>query len=639
MVHLTPGDVNISDRTIENSLMSHPFRPRLSDDQKFTQHFAQTTHSMIPVYKRDLTKMKIPLSAVVVPFPKDVGAPPLLPHRVSKCAVCKKCKAFASARSVPCPDGSGWLCGFCEHKNPFVSGSQEYFAAQHQSSVWDVDVNTDGGGVTQDPFYHLLVIELSEASVNNGLFNFVIESLEKKVETLDSGRFCVCVFNRGIQFPVVTSDGKRYSMATMIDLEDSCFPSPDTMFFDLEDGKETFLAYLNYLKTLKSGPPSAGVLQLVKAFNDFAVSEKIPVVLVTCQANIEPIEKFREYASTMAFKAQCNLEIWTVKPEMYQPDYSGLSELAIFVNAKVHLCDPVQMNVLPGEIVKSLFDPKFTDVVIFSVMSPCFKVKEIFGAGYWRSEQAFTVPALGANDSVYFVLDYDVSQVKTAAPGIQFQVRYFDQEGRRVLRVISTWFSIVDNMNTCAMHAYYDVVAATLMHQALDKIREFGSMEAFRAKLEELKKGYIEDTFAKLFLMNTDAVSFQRVTNCLTYGGSLVDKVALPSIFGRCPSDVSLFLSPVCYAFNLYSNTMGEPFTANVRPIQGGAYYVKLPDRHGVILLAPTEDVGLWSQAISEPPLSELMASVCQETIVEILSPTTSATHPLFVHLNKCFRP
>ena len=357
---------------------------------------------------------------------------------------------------------------------------------------------------------------------------------------------------------------------------------------------------------------------------------------------MEPVDKFREYASTMVFKDQCNLEIWAVKPEMFAPDYSGLAELAIFVNARVHLChlcDPVQLNVLPDEIVKSLFDPKFTDVVISATFSPCLKIKEIFGAGYWRSEQAFTVPALGANDAVYFVLDYDVSQMKMASPGVQFRVRYFDQHGRRVLRVISTFFSIVDNMNTCAMNAYYDVVSATLMHQALDKIREFGNLEAFRTKLQELRQGYLEDTFAKLFLMNTDPLSYQQVASCLTYGSALVDVLALPYVFGRCPTDVSRFISPICYPFNLYSPAMGEPFTANMRPLANGAYYVKLPDGHGAVLLAPTEDVALWSQAISEPPISELIASVCQETIIEILSPSTSATHPLFIHLNKCFRP
>ena len=123
----------------------------------------------------------------------------------------------------------------------------------------------------------------------------------------------------------------------------------------------------------------------------------------------------------------------------------------------------------------------------------------------------------------------------------------------------------------------------------------------------------------------------------LTHGERLLTKTAFPLVIGRHPSDIAAFFAPLAYSFGIGSTEVAGPFVVNGRPVQAGAYYVVLPGKRGAVVLGSREDVAEWAKLVNESPMSDLIGTVCQEEVVEILAPSTSLGHPWYAHLRTCF--
>jgi hypothetical protein len=377
------------------------------------------------------------------------------------------------------------------------------------------------------------------------------------------------------------------------------------------------------------------MLSVITTLNSFCVADKIPVVLLTALLTVDESEPMRAFAAAQAFCPTTHFDIFIVQPPVLTPDYGPLSDLTLFLNARIHFCDLSQYAILPNEILSSLFETKFVDVIIYCLPSSILKVADILGPGFRRAEKQFALPSMGVGDTVYFYFDYNLPALKYLSPSAQFQVRYFDALGRRVIRQMSATFTLVDNMYTCAMNVNYDVYVAATVIRAAEQNRENAAIEAVHASLRAAKVGLLNDTFAVLFLLEIEKPTKARLEQALTKGAGLLSRAALSQVMGKSPRDVAAFMAPLAYRLELGAEALEGPFTVVGKQLQRGAWYVALP-RRGVVLLAPGEDADVWTQAVSAPPLQELIAAVCQEPLVEILTPAASASHPLYVHIHKC---
>jgi DNA-directed RNA polymerase subunit RPC12/RpoP len=615
-------------------------RIQLNAEQQFLAHYLSQTHHMILVHSQNYEKMKVPICVAVTPFPRGLPSPPLLPYNFATAPACARCRAKATHRYVHCPDNRGWLCPLCNHKTLYTDRHPSFRdSPQVQALVWegfscpvDTPWEAEIAPVRHRNDDFLLVLELSELS--RPIYVAVLDRLREKVASMAQGRFSIFVLNRALQYPLVR--GHRFALALAPDLEDFCPPPMDCVLFDLETDRELFLKYIAHLRDLKPQIVLGSMLSVIKALNAFCASDKIPVVLLTSLLAIDESEAVRSFVATQVFRPTTHFDIFVIRPPVFIPDYGPMSDLTLFLNARIHFCDLSQYAVLPDEIIASLFELKLIDVIIYCLPSAVLKVADILGPGVRRAEKQFALTSICTGDTVYFYFEYNIATIKFLAPGVQFQVRYFDALGRRVIRQMTATFTLVDNMYSCATNVNYDVYIAGTVMRAIEKNRENTEIEAVHAALRAAKVGFLDNTLAMLFLLQTEKLVQSRVEQALKKSAGLLSREALSQVMGKCPSDIAAFVAPLAYRLALGAEELEGPFTIGGRKLQRGAWYVVLPGGHGVVLLAPGEDADAWAQAVNVPPLQRLIASVCHETIVEILTPAASATHPLYVHIHKC---
>jgi hypothetical protein len=250
---------------------------------------------------------------------------------------------------------------------------------------------------------------------------------------------------------------------------------------------------------------------------------------------------------------------------------------------------------LAADIVASLFDLNFAEVGIWATSSHTFRISNVLGPGIRHSDTHFSFATLTTGDTVYFYFDYTGRVLKFPTPAIQFHIRYFDRRGHRVVRTMTTTFTMTDNVSAIVASADDDVCRAAVATLAADKYREFGRLQ------------------------NND----------------LFPETSICDVFGRSPTDVARFLAPTAYALSLGSAQLSGPFPLRGYPFRSGALYIPLPRRRAALLLADGEDVVRWSEEVKYPPIQNLIGTICRETTIEIVSPL-SVGHPLLDHLRRC---
>jgi hypothetical protein len=477
------------------SLAEMTKRFKLSAEQESLLPYLPQTYRFLPVRRDDLCKIKIPFCVGVCPFPSDLPAPPSAPYNFSSAPFCQKCHAKATNRFCHCPDNKGWLCGICNFKNLYSDDRPMFQGAlQVQVPVWEcfsfhgaspVDIS-HVVPIQHHLLYHLLVFELSDFA--QPIFTLAIDRL---VDALGPGYFSLFAFNSGLIIPVIASDRRRFSVATVVDMADApVLPPARLLFFDVEKERDLFIRYLQFLKGLKPSMVTFSILSLVKTLNSLLAEDGIPASLVVCQTPIDEEETIRQFAIESAFKPFTHFEFFALDPLSFPPDYGPLSHLSLFLNAAFHKCNLAQVHVLPERIVQSLFNLKFVDVLITCFCSPMFKVAHVLGPGSQRADTAFSVVLMAVNDTIYFYFNYNFPTMKVTQPAIQFQVRDFDALGRQIVRVFATTFPFADNMYTCTVNACLDLYITAVAVLAV----------------EQATSDFVDDSFVRLLLISIDKI-------------------------------------------------------------------------------------------------------------------------------------
>jgi hypothetical protein len=454
---------------------------------------------------------------------------------------------------------------------------------------------------------------------------------------LATGYFSIFVVAGLLRFPLISRNRDSYTFCTLPDADNGLFPPIRCTFFDIRKEATLFRQYLSFLKALLPEPSRVSVLSIVRVLDRYCVSDRIPVVFFTCDCFLDRREDFSAYASGRAFDGATHVEIFAMRAGHTNVDFSALCELSLYMNSRVHFCDSEEFAILPSLLTSSLFDYKVSDVLLMCTCSPSLKVVDILGCGVRLADRSFGLTSIGVDDCVYFYFDYDVSSIKSFAPSIQFQIRYFDPLGRRVIRVCTAFFSLVDNMNSCAQSVDYDIFAASIVVRSLDKQREFGKLKTVEESLRALGATFLGDPLCTLFLLNGDKFWSARTEEILLRGPRLLNPLCLSSLMGKSPDEIAAFFAPIGFSLNLSFGTPEGPFLVNRKFPASGACYIKLFGRRGVLVLAAGENVAQWIECSGNGQLMTALGPVLDEISIELLTPVSSNSHPLWIHLTKCF--
>jgi hypothetical protein len=286
------------------------------------------------------------------------------------------------------------------------------------------------GPVFDQSLYHFLVFEISDATLP--IFHAVLDKLVEKFQSVSFGFFTVFVICGLLKFPLIDRDRHSFRFVAVADLDDCKLPPISCTVFDVRNDGELFLSYVEFLKTLPPVPSRLSVLSLVENLDRYCVRGRIPVTLFTHGCFVHDQATLRGFATGRAFDHAIHIELFVYNNPA---DLSALGELSLYMNSRVHFCAKEEADIVPSMVIHSLFEYKVGDVVMHCLHSPTIKIMDILGAGVRLSDRAFGLTSMGVDDAVYFYFEYDVSTIRPLAPAIQFQVRYFDPLGRRVIRV------------------------------------------------------------------------------------------------------------------------------------------------------------------------------------------------------------
>ncbi|KAH0791202.1 TKL family protein kinase [Histomonas meleagridis] len=552
------------------------------------------------------------------------------------------CHGLASNMFIQCPDGN-YLCQICSKKSKLLLGPNMVSESpQFKENVYDINFpdspqrEANFKGVQLESKLHLLVIEKTQATCDNNLFMNTLTNFSQKIDKIEDGFVSVFTFDETLTVPLVKETS--FSLQSYCDLDGAILPDAKKLFFDLSRQKELFFSYINLLLRLQPRKPSLNVFNVVLTVSTFSSKLGISSLIVTSLNPIGTSDKYRELG-LQSLKISSPLNICCVTPLQYQPDYTPLSELSLISNAHVSIYTQDQLDTLPNIFVDTLFRPKYSNTFIYAVVPPQFKIVDIKGPGLRRSDKSFVIPSIQEDDTIYFYLDYDVSRLDMTSPSVQFQFRYYDGYHQRIARIMSFNFSLSDNMHATSINCDYDVFISSAIISSIDKARETDDPQSALTELNNLRNNFFNDNFAKLFLYNQPSFILEKVLKSFNNAVKLLTSDNFSYLMGNSPYNISLFFVPIAYTFNLNSVEMKGPFTLPSVGLQTGAIYVKLSSERAAILLAKDENVQQWAEAVNAPPVSELIAQVCQERVIEILSPLTSAKHPMYQHIMKCMLP
>lgn len=617
---------------------------RQTPEQQYARCYLRSSHYTLPKDQHDFQKMKIPLVIGVTPFPSVSTAPPLLDCNFRQVPHCPNCGAIVNYQPDYCQNGASFICKFCHDKvtqwglnaspnSPLYSSSvfDTYFP---ESTEKETSFNENSRKIKFTPELHLLVIEKTEATWKSGLFIETIKKIKEMIMELDEGYYSVFVFNKLLKVPYITGNNKGLRIINIVDLSSDVLPTPDKIFFNLKTQKELFLGFMDILMEEEEVLiPSLILYDLITSLMIYCNKYGIPALLVTSQNEVGFIDKYREFGFK-AMKLFCSFNICCVRSND-KIDYSPLSELALLANVHVSIYSQEQNNILPQTIINMLLQPNFPNIIVNGVIPSEFKIVDIKGSGLRRTNNSFLISSLSENDTIYFYLEYDVSSLNTLTQFIQFHCRYFDYKRQRIVRIMSMSFNIGDLQNV-SINTDFDMFIASFVISAIDKARENQNANSAINEIKKYKSIYFDDKFAVSFFRQQPSFITCKVQSAFINAGKLLTSESFSYLMSNSPSNISLFLSPIGYSFNLNSTEMQGPFPISGYKLESGALYIKMSVNNAVILLSSCEDIEQWSQAIVSSPTNELINQACTEKVIEILSPLTSKKHPFYIQLSKC---
>jgi len=595
--------------------------------------YIRPTYNKLPVKKSDSCNLGIPFVICVTPFPKHDSGLPCASYDYMQSPVCKNCGCVPSNRMVKCPDGYSYLCQVCSGKNAInLSPSILKESVQFSSPSFDMSFHDN---CENSPLSSLLIIEKSSIMEEYGLFEKIIYNFYENAKKSLVKYVSVFLVSDALYFPRINRKTGMVSLSKCSDIIDIMIPLPKFTFFDIGTDFSMFNTYVSYVKEVITEIPVFNLADVIDLLSKSYSESNVHSVICMSTMNHGSVSQLRELEEEcLISKTQIN--IFCMIPSSLPPDFSSLSLFSMCNNSHLTVFKPEEIDTIIPHINNRLFGPKYSNVLALAYYPDCFQLNDIKGCGMRRLTKGFACTSLEPGDTIYFCFEYRLSSIDMPTPGFQFQIRYFDSNGNRRVRIFSHHFCLVDNIASVSQESDSTAIISSLMMLSIDKGKEKMDEETILEEIEKHKEAFIENRFAKLFFLSRANDTVCQIRNSFSSSLKLLNFLRSSFIYGLCPEDISLYLAPIAYQLSKTTLNIPSPAFLQGTTLLSDALYIRTDNERGIILISENENYEQWKSHLESREIKYQLSHICREKFIELMYPKLSESNTTYIRISRC---
>ena len=575
--------------------------------------------------------MKIPFVICLTPFNESDGQiVKMIPYSFAAAPKCYKCKSVANCYLSKDNKTPQWYCSVCKKRNVFTSAHmQTYINMQSESKVFDLPYPQTLNEVMKYSFTQtvfLFVIEVTSDTFYSGFVHTAIQRIRELFINRDVGEVSIFLINSQMHYPTINQ--QSVSLTTCEDILETDLPPLRKFFFKLDSQKKQFLDFLDFIEGVQPSETSISLIDIMKIIVNFASNINISVSFLVSNLVNGNFQQYKDL-SISTLHTMIPFDLFLV--DNSKVDFSVLREVNLISNGFFNIYSQTQADLFSNEFVQRIQENRYNEIEILAKLPPELKINDIRGCGVRTSNNVFTLLTMNSHNSVYFYIDFSSSYIpQNSELGFQFQVIYYDNKFKRIVRIINHSVKTYEGFEMLSNHADFDVLVSGCTIQAIDTGRETNNCNNAAKEMISFSENFHTNKFASYFFRNQKTFDIMMIENAFNSSALLSKSVNWPLLSGRQPNDIILFLAPYAYKISRVSTTIIGPLHINEMDFKNCCYYVKLPNKQGVIYLSMNEDLNEWIYGLNYPPLSNTIAQLCQESRIEFIHPVYSQSNPIF---------
>ena len=602
--------------------------------------FINSSYTVLPVKKEDLTRVPLPFVCSVTPIPKDESDLPIqeATYDYVDAPKCQNCNTLANSKVIMCPDNVCYLCNMCSKKSSLGIKAAEYVSSP-QLNVPVVQFPFADVTKHSERIKNLLILEKTFPTVEKGLFNELVEKFIDNITKMDSGLFSFFVLTTGLTVPVISNDRTSFKISVYPDATDAILPSSHKMFFDLATEKELFI---KCIRTLADSPrasiPMSTIFEVIDSVTTAFVDQNVFSTMVTCTINNGEIEEAKALGNKLLIN-NGHFDLFCMNPSPNnQPEYKAVAEFSMLNNSHLVVFNSIQIPNIINDILYRVFCKKSGRTMIMCTMPKFAGVADIMGCGIRRTSNSFTLTAVEPGDTIYFVYEYVEEKIDIPSPSFLFQMRLMKEDGTRYIRTAVYAFSIASNFASVMKKSNIGVFMSSFLIQAIEAGREASDEFKMQDEIDKIKNTIFDDNFTKMMLFAASNDAFRFSVTSLSVMKKLVNYVRAAEILSKAPYEIERYVTPKAYVLNLGNPNIGDPVYIHNIKLNNGALLIQYDDDHTAILLAANEKMEDWAAAINQEPLNQIIAAYSTARSIDLMHPQLSKESKVFVTIDKCMK-
>jgi len=379
----------------------------------------------------------------------------------------------------------------------------------------------------------LLFIEVSEATVKNGIIKEFCNNMRNFGQRRVPVFFSIIAYGSSFRFPVISKNGKSMRIGTYSELFDEFPFIHETIYFNMLKMNDLFLKYIDILEEMVDEPVKVSIFNIITCFSQFICGLKNPVFIIGQSLN-DVSKEDAVGLSIMLFEKYFSVDFFLYGSNVYP----NLIKLFTTCNCKINRYGVSQTMKLVSDIFREMAMPcvRYCSIVI---KAPTFiKINKIVGPGIETSTNTLRVPKVCLNDTYYVFYEITDDFPCNHNVFIHLMLRYLDFNMERFYRVIP----FLINHSTDVELIRKSICASTLLASSAilicqnviidNNVKQMIGEHSISLKSDILKE-YLPNDFPSLASAPLHFVSsFDGIINT----------------FGKRPLNIFRLLSPVAYS-------------------------------------------------------------------------------------------
>ena len=260
----------------------------------------------------------------------------MLPYSFMRVPQCRCCHAFATGDCLMSGNGNEWICACCSTTNRFMDFPGFERTLQAREGVYDVYFERKQGEVKTSVNFSalriVLAVEKSEATVSSGFFRAALNKARKLARTC-SCPITVVVFDKFVQIPVFSSDGKHFSLVRLLEPDHRSMPRARTVFCAMPQDLELFESYLDVIEhDAAITKASLDLASVIDSLGSLLVNDSVGMIY-SCQTRIGDFSALSEKFVTKWMSVSMTI----LKYMNTDVDTSALSQFIMATNSKLRV--------------------------------------------------------------------------------------------------------------------------------------------------------------------------------------------------------------------------------------------------------------------------------------------------------------